>query len=85
MDLAREEMHLGKNHPNTLHSVHEMANVLYDQGKYDEALEWFRRALTGEEKKSLGKDHPDRLFTVYCMAKVFWRQGKYDEAMEWCR
>ena len=54
------------------------------RGKYDEALGWYRRVLTGFEK-SLDKGHPETLCAVYCMANVFWRQGKYDEAVEWCR
>ena len=61
-----------------------MANVLQKQGKYDEALEWYKRALTGDEK-SLDKNHPDTLSTVYSMASVFQKQGKYDEALEWYR
>ena len=61
-----------------------MANVLYNQGKYDEALGWYRRVLTRFEK-SLGKGHPETLCAVYCMANVFWRQGKYDGAVEWYR
>ena len=82
--LAREVRSLGKDHPDTLSTVNCMANVFMDQGKYDEALEWCRRALAGEER-SLGKDHPNTLATVYSMAGVFKRQGKYDEALEWYR
>ena len=81
--LSREEMLLGKDHPTTLSTVYSMATVFADQGRFDEALEWYRRALTGE--KSLGKDHPSTLSTVYGMASVFSSQGKYDEALEWHR
>ena len=82
--LAREEKSLGKDHPDTLSTVHNMAHAFQNQGKYDEALEWYRRVLTGEEKP-LGKDHPDTLTTVHNMAHVFQNQGKYDEALEWYR
>ena len=47
-----------------------MASVFYDQGKYDDALEWYRRALSGRER-ALGKDHPSTLTTVHNMALLF--------------
>ena len=82
--LTLEEGSLGKDHPDTLSTVHCMANVFFVQGKYDEALEWYRRALSGEEK-SLEKDYPNTLSTVHQIANVFFRQGKYDEALDWYR
>ena len=82
--LTLEEGSLGKGHPDTLSTVHQMANVFYNQGKYDEALDWYRRALSGKEK-SLGKDHPNTLSTVHQIANVFSSQGKYDEALDWYR
>ena len=60
------------------------ANVFQNQGKYDEALERYRRALAGEEK-SLGEVHPNTLSTVSGMAAAFQSQGKYNEALEWYR
>ena len=62
----------------TLATVLCMANVFFRQEKYDEALNWYRRALSGKER-SLGKDYPNTLITVHQMAIVFFRQGKYDE------
>ena len=54
------------------------------QGKYDEALKWYRRALAGEEK-FLGKGHPNTLSTIHSMAGVLSSQEKYDEVLEWHR
>ncbi|RVD84000.1 uncharacterized protein DFL_005767 [Arthrobotrys flagrans] len=59
-----------------------MALVFKNQGKYDEAMQWYERALSGKEN-TLGKDHPSILNTVNNMASVFKNQGKYDEAMQW--
>ncbi|KAF3118820.1 hypothetical protein TWF569_004775 [Orbilia oligospora] len=62
--------------------VHSIAIVFDNQGKYDEAMQWYERALAGSEK-ALGKDQPSTLSTVHNIASVFDNQGKYDEAMQW--
>jgi tetratricopeptide (TPR) repeat protein len=59
-----------------------MAEVFFNQGQYDKALEWHGRALDGRER-SLGKDHPQTLNTLNAMAEVFSIQGQYDKALEW--
>src|SRR5437763_1901998 len=53
--LAGKEKALGKDHPSTLTTVNDMADVYHSQGRYDEALEHYGRALTGDEKAP-GKD-----------------------------
>jgi tetratricopeptide (TPR) repeat protein len=58
--LDGREKTLGKDHPDTLETVHNMASVFDGKGEYGKALEWYRRALDGREK-TLGKDHPDTL------------------------
>ena len=71
--LTLEEGSLGKDHPDTLSTVHCMANVFFSQGKYDEALDWYRRALAGRGK-SLGKDHPATLATTQSIARILQKQ-----------
>ncbi|KAF8538700.1 hypothetical protein BDD12DRAFT_884441 [Trichophaea hybrida] len=80
--LDGKEKTLGKDHPSTLSTVHNMALVFGSQGEYGKALEWYQRALDGKEK-TLGKDHPSTLTTVNNMASVFDRQGDYGKALEW--
>ena len=77
----REREVLGGDHPDTLLIVSSMGNMFWRQKKYDEALERYRRVLTGREK-SLGEDHPSTLFTVYAMAAVCLDQGNGQEALE---
>ncbi|GKT48975.1 nephrocystin-3 [Colletotrichum spaethianum] len=77
--LKGREKVLGKEHPDTLRSVNNLASVLYDQGKYDEAEQLHRQALEGSEKV-LGKEHPETLRSVNNLALVLQSQGKYDEA-----
>jgi tetratricopeptide (TPR) repeat protein len=72
---------LGKDHPDTLTTVHNMAFIFRSQGQYNKALEWFERALDGREK-SLGKGHPFTLTTVCGMAVTFDNQGQYEKALE---
>src|SRR5206468_1813174 len=77
--LDGREKILGKEHPDTLTSVSDIALVLRDQGKYEEAEAMNRRALDGEEKV-LGKEHPDTLTSVSTLASILEYQGKYEEA-----
>ncbi|KAK6356092.1 hypothetical protein TWF718_000466 [Orbilia javanica] len=58
-----------------------IASVFENQGKYDEAMQWYDQALAGY-KKILSEDHPLILSTIHNIASVFFRQDKYDEAME---
>ena len=77
--LDSKEKVLGKEHPDTLTSVGNLASVLQYQGKYEEAEQMNRRVLDGREKV-LGKEHPDTLTSVGNLASVLQFQGKYEEA-----
>jgi len=66
---------------NTLKSVSNLASVLQDEGKYDEAERLNRRALEGR-KKELGEQHPDTLTSVYCLAYLLQKQTRYEGASE---
>jgi tetratricopeptide (TPR) repeat protein len=72
---------LGKEHPDTLASMNNLANVLNSQGKYEEAEEMHRRTLEPREKV-LGKEHPDTLAGMNNLAIVFRHRGRYEEAEE---
>ncbi|KAA8903433.1 hypothetical protein FN846DRAFT_813895 [Sphaerosporella brunnea] len=76
------EKTLGKDHPSTLDTVHNMACVFASKGEYGKVLEWYQRALDGREK-TLGNDHPSTLATVHNMASVFNDQGEYGKALQW--
>jgi hypothetical protein len=45
----------------------DLANVLINQGKYEQAEEMHRQAL-GLRETVLGKEHPDTLTSIYCLA-----------------
>jgi tetratricopeptide (TPR) repeat protein len=70
---------LGKEHPDTLMSMNDLASLLESQGKYDEAEPIYRQTLQLSEKV-LGKEHPGTLTSINNLAFLLESQGKYDEA-----
>ncbi|KAK4652643.1 hypothetical protein QC762_0075260 [Podospora pseudocomata] len=78
-ELQLREKVLGKEHPDTLTSMDNLAIVLDSQGKYEEAERMHRQALQLREKV-LGKEHPDTLTSMDNLALVLHSQGKYEEA-----
>ncbi|KIX10312.1 uncharacterized protein Z518_01394 [Rhinocladiella mackenziei CBS 650.93] len=86
----------GKEHPDTLTCMSNLALVLSHQGKYDEAEQMHRdvlgirqkydeaeqmhRDVLGITQKVLGMEHPDTLASMNNLAAVLSHQGKYDEA-----
>jgi tetratricopeptide (TPR) repeat protein len=59
--------------------IMDVGKLLYDKGKYNDAVIPYRRALEGREK-GLGMQHPDTLKIANNLALVLWAQGKYEEA-----
>jgi hypothetical protein len=57
--LQVREMVLGKDHPATLGSMHNLALSLSEQGKNTEAEALYRQTL--QVRAVLGKDHPNTL------------------------
>lgn len=70
---------LGKEHPDTLISMTNLAVVLTRQGKYEEAEQMQRQELELREKV-LGKEHPETLASMNNLAVVLTQRGKYEEA-----
>ncbi|KAK8130828.1 kinesin light chain [Apiospora sp. TS-2023a] len=77
--LALRETVLGREHPDTLDSMNNLALVLSSQGKYSEAEEMHRETLALKETV-LGREHPDTLSSMNNLALVFDSQGKDSEA-----
>jgi len=67
--LEGVEKLLGKQHPNTLRTIYNLANVLHNQGDYGEAERLHRRVLEAREKE-LGTQHPDTLTSVHGLAEL---------------
>ncbi|KAL9041630.1 MAG: hypothetical protein Q9214_004041, partial [Letrouitia sp. 1 TL-2023] len=63
------------------YSLSLFASCYQSSGRYDDAEELYKRALTGNEEQ-LGPDHPDTLRTVQNLANVYSDKGRYDDAEE---
>ncbi|TVY62681.1 Nephrocystin-3 [Fusarium oxysporum f. sp. cubense] len=79
MSVEAREKVLGKEHPDTLSSMNNLALALQDQGKYGEAEKIHRQTLELIEKV-LGKEHPNTLSSMNNLALALQDQGKYKEA-----
>ncbi|KAI9735816.1 MAG: hypothetical protein M1834_001281 [Cirrosporium novae-zelandiae] len=83
--MMREVTHLRGNlfgeNPAILTDLHNLAGILYDQNKLDEAEELYRGvfSLGGD---LFGKDAPHTLISLYCLICTLKRRGKYEEIKE---
>jgi tetratricopeptide (TPR) repeat protein len=57
-----------------------MAGLLQSQGKYEDALPLYQRALAIREK-ALGPDHPKTATSLNNMAELLRSQAKYEDAL----
>ncbi|KIN05367.1 hypothetical protein OIDMADRAFT_177562 [Oidiodendron maius Zn] len=77
--LQLRETVLGKDHPDTLASMDNLASSLHSQGKYADAEAMDRQVLQLRETV-LGKDHPETLGSMNNLASSLHSQGKYADA-----
>jgi len=73
------EIVLGKEHPDTLKSMNNLAILLNNQSKCDATESLFRETLQLAEKV-LGKEHPDTLKSMNNLAILLKSQGNYNAA-----
>ena len=60
-----------------MNSIGNLANLYYNQGKYDLAEQLFKEYLQAREEK-LGRQHPGTLMSINNLANLYDDQGKYD-------
>ena len=77
--FRKTEKILGKEHPFTLISINNLAEVLSSQGNYEEAERIHRQVLALRERV-LGKEYPSTLTSINNLASVLSSQGNYEEA-----
>merc|ERR1712054_715116 len=70
---------LGDKHPSTLTSINNLAGLLEERGRLDEAEPLYQEALAGRREK-LGDKHPDTLLSINNLAALLKAQGRLDEA-----
>ena len=76
--LYGQKRTLGKDHPSTLDSINNLAGLLFDQRKYDEAEPLYREALEGR-KRTLGNDHPSTFNSINKLANLLKEQSLRNE------
>ncbi len=77
--LALDERRLGKEHPDTLTDVNNLAELYRIQGRYGEAEPLYKRALQAFERL-YGKDNPKTLTVLNNLAGLYGDKGRYAQA-----
>ena len=70
---------LGPEHPDTLDSINDVANLYRRQGRYEEAEPLYDKALD-VRRRVLGPEHPDTLISMNNLGILYRSQGRYEEA-----
>ena len=65
-------------------ALSDLANILADQGKADEALDYYRRLIALREARS-GRDHPEVAFAVDNAGTALADVGEYEQARAYHR
>lgn len=60
---------LGKNHPDTLNAMHNLALTLLEDANFD-AVDIFEQCFD-LRMKTLGENHPDTLITMHCLGRTY--------------
>ncbi|RYP10705.1 hypothetical protein DL764_000495 [Monosporascus ibericus] len=76
-ELRREV--LGKEHPDTLTSIANLALTYSNQGRWKEA-ESLEVQVMKKKRRVLGKEHPDTLTSMANLASTYSDQGRWKEA-----
>ncbi|KAH7343782.1 acyl transferase/acyl hydrolase/lysophospholipase [Rhizoctonia solani] len=79
MTREKTEEVLGKDHPDTLTSMNNLANTYGSLGRYEDASALHSEALD-VLKRVLGKDHPDTLTSMNNLANTYGSLGRYEDA-----
>ena len=77
--LDLQDRVFGKEHPDRLSTMNNLAEVYWSQGKYDQAKPLFTGALDAR-RRVLGAAHQDTLTSMNDLAALYWSQGQYAEA-----
>jgi tetratricopeptide (TPR) repeat protein len=71
---------LGKDHPETLTSRHNLAGAYQSAGQVDQAITLYEQVLT-DRRRVLGENHPDTLASRNNLAYAYQSAGQVDQAI----
>jgi serine/threonine protein kinase len=77
--LVTRVSELGRNDPQTLAAMHNLAGLYYESERFEDAEALFRDALSGR-RSVLGHEHLDTLLSENALGAVLVRQRRPDEA-----
>ncbi|KGO45689.1 Tetratricopeptide-like helical [Penicillium expansum] len=77
--METNNTNLGKDHPDTLVSIANLALTYRNQGRWEEA-EQLQEQVIEICKTTLGGDHPDTLASMTNLALTYRNQGRWEEA-----
>ena len=66
---------LGKEHPDTLTNMNNLASIYRNQERWKEAEELQLRAME-TRKRALGKELPQTLTSINNLALIYWARGR---------
>jgi tetratricopeptide (TPR) repeat protein len=69
----------GPEHPDTVVTLNNLAQLYHDQGRYEEAEPLLQRTL-GIREKTLGPEHLDTVVSISNLGGLYRDQGRYEEA-----
>ncbi len=82
--LATRRRVLGEEHPETLFSMNDLGELLYQQSKLVDAEPNFREALE-KRRRVRGEEHPETLLSISNLGLLLQSQGKLTEAEPYVR
>jgi serine/threonine protein kinase len=82
--LSKQRRILGDRHPDTLNTIHQLANVLTLQRRYAESAELFREALAGR-RAVLGESHGDTIWSLSDLGATLSLFGEKSESEQLLR
>ena len=68
-------------HPGTFNTLHNLAALYMEQGKYVQAEPILERLLNIQEHQ-LGAKHPDTVRCLHNLVILYFEQGKYDQFIQ---
>ncbi|KAH8818844.1 hypothetical protein DL96DRAFT_1504027 [Flagelloscypha sp. PMI_526] len=80
-EMTEKQIMLGANHPETLGSKNNFANICSELGQHRSALELMEQVLK-LRKQMLGEVHPDTLTSMNNLAIIYSHLGQHHNALE---
>ena len=70
---------LGPEHPDTALSLHDLADLYFDQRDYEHAYSYLDRTIA-IQRKALNAEHPDLAWSLHDLGVLYTTSGKYEQA-----